>query len=197
MKINCFLLLLFIGAVTYSQEIFFKSTCKCIGSITEDENQGIISEQIQNCFQQSFNTHHSEIGPILQQYVAANPETNLKAAEQNLSIILSEILSERCPRFKKLDQRLADAQKNSEEIIGTVAEEICFLLKDSSELTDSVVDSIIKEIVHKHQVSIYGQYNLDLKSEVDRFGGDLVQTLVRECERYRDFSIQRKFKKNK
>lgn len=125
--------------------------------------------------------------------MAANPETNLKAAEQKLSTILSEILAEKCPRFKELDQRLAEAQKNSEEIIGTLANEICVVLKDISELTDSVVDPIIKDIVYKYQVSIYGQFNLDNKSEMDRFSRDLVQSLVGECDRYRNFSKQRKF----
>lgn len=183
---------IFIHAVSFSQEILFSSTCECINSITEEENQGIISEQIQSCFQQSLNIHYSEIAIILQQYVAANPEIDLKAAEQNLSSILSEILAEKCPRFKLLDQRLEKAQKNSVNILHKVAKEICVSLKDSSELSDSVVDPLIMDIVYKHQVSIYGQYNLDTKNEMDRFSSDLVQILIQECEPYRNFSIQRK-----
>ena len=176
-----------IGFNSYSQEKFFNTTCDCINQIEEKNNQAVIAEKIQNCFQKSFQNHNSEIGKILQNYVAENPETDMKYAEQNLSKILTEKLIKKCPRFEEIDQKLAGQQQNSDNVLNIISNEICAELKDKTNLTDKIVDPIIIEATKRHQVSIYGQYNLDEKSEMKKFGLDLNTELTKKCSEYKKF----------
>jgi uncharacterized membrane protein YheB (UPF0754 family) len=184
-------LLILIGFNSYSQDKFFDTTCNCINQITEKSNQSAIAEQIQNCFQKSFQNHNSEIRTILQNYVAKNPETDMKSAEQNLSEILTEKLSERCPKFKKIDQKLERQQQNSNNVLNIIADEICTKLENKTNLTDKVVDPIIIEVTKKHQVSVYGQYNLDERTEMKRFSTDLNAELMNKCTKYKMFVIKK------
>lgn len=187
MKNTLIILTILIGFSTYSQEKFFDATCDCVNLIEEKSNQSVIAEQIQNCFQKSFQNHNSEIGTILQNYVKENPETDMKSAERNLSQILTEKLSKNCPKFKEIDREIAGQQQNSNNILNVIADEICAELKDKTNLTDKIVDPIIIQVTKKHQVSIYGQYNLDKKSEMKKFGTDLNSALMNECSKYKTF----------
>ncbi|TXE15302.1 hypothetical protein ES731_15465 [Psychroflexus gondwanensis] len=187
MKQALIIFTILIGFSSYSQNKFFNSTCDCIDQIEEKSNQSIIAEQIQNCFQKSFQNYNSEIGTILQNYVKENPETDMKSAQRNLSQILSEKLSEKCPKFKEIDKVLKGQQQNSENILNVIADEICAELKDKTNLTDKIVDPIIIEVTTKHQVSVYGQYNLDEKSEMKKFGTDLNSALMKKCSKYKTF----------
>jgi hypothetical protein len=187
MKHTLLLLTILLGLNSYSQEKFFNTTCDCIDKIEEKTNQSIIAEQIQNCFQKSFQNHNSEIGIILQNYVKENPETDMKSAERNLSQILTEKLSEKCPKFKKIDRMLAGQQQNSDNILDVITNEICAELNGKTNLTDKIVDPIIIDVTKKHQVSVYGQYNLDNKSEMKKFGNELKSTLMKKCSEYKNF----------
>ena len=187
MKNTLTILLILIGFCTYSQNKFFDTTCDCIDQITEESNQSVIAEQIQNCFQKSFKNHNSEIGKILQNYVAENPKKDMKWAERNLSQILTEKLTEKCPKFKEIDKKLAEQQQNSDKVLNTITNEICLELRGKTNLTDEIVDPIIIEVTKKHQVSVYGQYNLDNRSEMKRFGTELNAELMKECVEYKQF----------
>ena len=187
MKRTFILFTIFIGFCSYSQEKIFDTTCDCINQIEEKSNQAIIAEKIQNCFQKSFQNHNSEIGTILQNYVVENPNIDMKSAEQNLSQILTEKLAEKCPNFKEIDEKLAGQQQNSNKVLNTIANEICTELNGKTNLTDKIVDPIIIEVTKKHQVSVYGQYNLDDRSEMKRFGTELNAELMKECAEYKRF----------
>lgn len=187
MKRTLIIFTIIIGFKSYSQEIFFNTTCDCINQIEEKTNQAVIAEKIQNCFQKSFQNHNSEIVMILQYYVTENPETDMKYAEQNLSKILTEKLIDKCPKFKEIDQKLAGQQLNSDNVLNIIANEICAELKDKTNLKDKIVDPIIIEVTKRHQVSVYGQYNLDERSEMKKFGLDLNTELMKKCSEYKKF----------
>ena len=68
-----------------------------------------------------------------------------------------------------------------------IANEICAELKDKTKLTDKIVDPIIIEVTKRHQVSVYGQYNLDERSEMKKFGLDLNIELMKKCSEYKKF----------
>ena len=187
MKHTLTIILILIGFNTYAQNKFFDTTCDCINQITENSNQSIVAEQIQKCFQKSFQSHNSEIGLILQNYVAENPETDMKSAERNLSQILTEKLTKKCPKFKEIDQNLSRQQENSDKVLNIIVNEICIELKGKTNLTDEFVDPIIIEIIKRHQVSVYGKYNLDDRAEMKRFGTELNMELIKECTEYKKF----------
>jgi uncharacterized membrane protein YheB (UPF0754 family) len=187
MKIRLIVFIILIGFKSNSQEKFFNSACDCINQIEEKSNQAIIADKIQTCVQRSFQNHNSDIGKILQNYVNANPQKDMRYAEQNLSKIITEKLIQRCPEFKEINQKLSEQQENSSDVLNTIANEICTELKDKSNLTDKIVDPIIIAITKRHQVSVYGQYNLDDRSEMKRFGTELTAELIKECADYKKF----------
>lgn len=176
---------------SFAQEKFFGSTCDCIDQIVEKSNQAAIAEQVQACFQKSFKNHHNEIGTILENYVKEDPKMDMKSAERNLSKILTTKLSEKCATFKEIDKKLAGQQKNSDQILTVIADEICTELQDKANLTDKSVNPIIIEITKRHQVSVYGQYNLNDKIEMKKYGADLNARLMNECPKYSSY-IQKK-----
>lgn len=195
MKLRLLVFIILIGLNSYSQEKLFNSACVCIQQIEEKSNQAKIAENIQNCIQKSFQNHSSDIGKILRNYVNANPQKDMKYAEQNLSKILTEKLIERCPEFKEIDQKLSEQQENSSNVLNTIANEICAELKAKANLTDKIVDPIIIEVTKRHQVSVYGQYNLDDKSEMKRFATELTAELIKECTDYKKFIDKKNAKK--
>ena len=191
MKQTLLLLLILTGINSYSQQKFFDLTCNCINEIKENSNQSIIAEGIQDCFQKTMQNHNSEIGLILKSFVKENPDKDMSYAERNLSKILTEKMTEQCPEFKRIDQKLSHQQQNSDNVLPVITKEICRKLEGKTNLTNKIVDPILIEVTQKHQVSVYGQYNLNERSEMRRYSLDLNNKLLEECPTYKNFVVNK------
>ncbi|OBX22985.1 MULTISPECIES: hypothetical protein [Bizionia] len=165
-----------------SQDLFFESTCDCISKIENHSNESKLVNQTKACLIQATTTQPEAVKRILQDYLAKNPDKNKEFAEENTSEILSEELKKKCPVFAQIDTQLRLDRENSENIIKTVANDICIELKKQSNLTKEIANSIRDKSVKKYLVSIYGQYNLKDQVEFKKFKNDLKSELMKQCD---------------
>ncbi|MCT8341271.1 hypothetical protein MG296_14510 [Flavobacteriaceae bacterium TK19130] len=191
MKHTLIVLLIFTGVNLHSQNKLIDATCECLNQITEQSNQSTIAKEAQNCFQSSYKNYNSEIGLILKSYVSENPDVDMDYAEKNVPKILTEKLYEQCAKFREIDDKLSRQQQNSSDVISTVAAEICEELQIKDKLSDEIVDPILIQVTKKHQVTIYGKYNLDIKEEMRNYTSDLNTELIKICPTYKTFVVEK------
>ncbi|MDO6808921.1 hypothetical protein Q4603_09875 [Zobellia galactanivorans] len=182
MKNILIITILFTVHTTYAQNNFYESTCDCINLIKDKSNESELAYKTKDCLKQSTTNHPEKVKKIFQDYVNDHPKTSIEFTENNVSVILTEKLSEKCPEFARIDSFFRTRRNNSENIIVTVADEICAQARNEPELSGQVVNRIRKKSFEKYLVSIYAQYNLNDSLDFKRFEDDLRSELEKNCD---------------
>ncbi|MGJ8737735.1 hypothetical protein [Zobellia laminariae] len=182
MKNILIVIVLFAVQTTFAQNNFYESTCDCINQIKDKSNESELAYKTKDCLKKSTSNHPEKVKKILEDYVNDNPKISIELAEHNTSKILHDGLIENCPEYEKIDSMFRTRRNNSENIIATVADDICTQAKNEAELSGQVVDRIRKKSIEKYLVSIYGQYNLSDSLDFSRFENDLKLELEENCD---------------
>ncbi len=169
-----------------------EDSCECILSIPENKNNAELIAETQKCISDSYEKYAEYVENLAVKYFAKNPNAELVDAQNWIRKILTEKLVKNCPRYSKIVSQVAFENRNSSNIIKEVAYKVCEEIKllKTTELSWNEIDPIFIRQTAINDQAIREKYNLNDKAEMNKYSTDLVQELVINCQKYKEFTVK-------
>jgi hypothetical protein len=169
-----------------------EDSCECIFSIPENKNNAELIAETQKCISDSYEKYAEYVENLAVEYFAKNPNAELVDAQNWIRKILTEKLVKNCPRYSKIVSQVAFENRNSSNIIKEVAYKVCEEIKSlkTTELSWNEIDPIFIRQTAMNDQAIREKYNLNNKAEMNKYSTDLVQELVINCQKYKEFTVK-------
>ena len=169
-------------------------SCECISNIPEKENNAELIAETQKCISDSYEEYAEYVENLANKYFEKNPNAELEDAQNWIRKVLTEKLVKNCPRYSKIVSQVAFEKRNSSDIIKDVAKKVCEEINalKTTELSWNEIDPIFIRQTAMNDQAINEKYNLNDKAEMNKYSNDLVQELVVNCEKYKEFTIKMK-----
>jgi hypothetical protein len=167
-------------------------SCECITSIPENENNAELISETQKCITDSYEKYAEYVESLANKYFDKNPNAELIDAQNWIRKVVTKNLVKNCPRYSKIVSEVAFEKRNTSDIIKEVADKVCEEINSlkTTELSWNEIDPIFIRQTAMNDQAIRAKYNLDNKTEMKKYSTDLVQELVVNCEKYKQFTMK-------
>lgn len=180
------------GKKEKTEQNIVEYSCECITRIPENENNAELVAETQKCITNSYEKYAKYVESLANKYFDENPNTELIDAQNWIRKVVTKNLVKKCPRYNKIVSEVAFEKRNSSYIIKDVADKVCEEINTlkTSELSWNEIDPIFIRQTAMNDQAISEKYDLNDKTEMKKYSTDLVQELVVNCEKYKQFTVE-------
>ena len=100
-------LLIFLSCKTITKEEYLSQSCECINTIETTDKTELKSE-VADCLRDHFVNYTKLANKEIEMYLKENPNATRQDAQGYLVEMLHEELTEKCPTYKKANEKLED-----------------------------------------------------------------------------------------